>query len=93
MLGTTMTYIRVKLIHLNPGEPVLLLSELDDERYEVRKLEIFRDGRVGRASPGEHDNGTEPGIEPVPSIASEFDGEEIAQSEFEAAWAALAPKR
>jgi hypothetical protein len=29
---------------------VILRSELDDERYEVRKVEIFSDGRMGFAS-------------------------------------------
>jgi hypothetical protein len=42
-----MKYIRVKWIHSLPNEPITLFSELDDDRYEVRKLEIFAMAPVG----------------------------------------------
>ncbi len=44
-----MKYIRVKWNHLFSDEPVLLFSELDDARWEVRKIEVFRDGHQGYA--------------------------------------------
>jgi hypothetical protein len=44
-----MTYIDVTWFHKLPTVPVRLVSELDDERYEVRKLEFFADGSVGFA--------------------------------------------
>lgn len=50
-----MQYVRVRWIHSLPGEPVTLLSELDDDRFEVRKLEIFHDGSTGRASGRQED--------------------------------------
>ena len=40
-----MTHIVVTWHHEKPDNPVELFSELDDERFEVRKVEIFRDGR------------------------------------------------
>src|SRR5258705_13531981 len=42
-----MQYIRVRWKHALPDEPVELLSELDSESWEVRKVEVFRDGRLG----------------------------------------------
>lgn len=88
-----MKYIRVKWIHSLPNEPITLFSELDDGRYEVRKLEIFRDGSVGRASEEASAGQTVLGEVPIPSIDEinsdpQFKAEEITQSEFEAVWRA-----
>jgi len=46
-----MTYLKVKWIHSHPDAPVLLYSELDRERWEVRKVEVFRDGSLGLCGP------------------------------------------
>jgi hypothetical protein len=35
-----MKYLKVKWIHPFPSEPIVLMSELDDERYEIRKVEF-----------------------------------------------------
>jgi hypothetical protein len=88
-------YIRVKWIHSLPNEPISLLSELDDDRYEVRKLEIFRDGSAGRASMDACVGQTVLGELPIPSLDEinsdpQFQAEEITQSEFEEAWCAHA---
>jgi hypothetical protein len=52
------TYIRVRWLHDAPDEPVDLWSELDCQRFETRKVEIFRDGRLGYASATEAAGGT-----------------------------------
>jgi hypothetical protein len=39
-----MNYIKVKWNHALPDEPVWFYSELDAERWETRKVEIFADG-------------------------------------------------
>ncbi len=44
-----MKYIKVKWLHSHPDEPVLLYSELDKDRWETRKVEVFADGRIGFA--------------------------------------------
>lgn len=85
-------YIRVKWIHSLPDEPVELWSELDPGRFELRKIEIWADGRVGYAAAKMEVGGTFLGIESVPpldEIASDpqFRPEEITQSDFEQAWA------
>ena len=63
-----MTYIRVKWLHSNFEEPVLRYSELNDLRWETRKVEIFADGRFGFAGPNEASEDTGLGLAPVPSL-------------------------
>lgn len=87
------TYLKVEWHHDFPDEPVLLYSELDDERYETRKVEIFRDGRQTFASMEEFSGRTMLGEIPTPNLgelaeSGEFTPTEIARDEFEAVWAA-----
>ncbi len=46
-----MTYQKVAWNHDSPKFPIEILSELDHERYEMRKIELFRDGRINLAGP------------------------------------------
>jgi hypothetical protein len=41
-----MNYVRVEWKHPHQDEPILLYSELDEERFEVRKIEVFRNGHA-----------------------------------------------
>lgn len=76
-----MRYLRVKWLHTSADYPVVLYSELDEEGWEKRKVEVFADGRKGFAPPDDQDVGTRLGIEPVPSI------EEItADAQFKPSW-------
>ena len=84
-----MTYIKVKWIHSCTDDPVLLYSELDSERWEKRKVEVFQDGHCGYASASESDGLTRLGEEPIPPVAeiasdSQFEPAEITKQEFEA---------
>jgi hypothetical protein len=88
-----MEYIKVKWVHSHSGEPVLLYSELDKDRWETRKVEVFADGRIGFASATEITPSTKTklSLEPLPTldeIASDpqFQPVEIAKDEFEAVW-------
>jgi hypothetical protein len=86
-----MQYIRVEWKHNNPDEPIQLYSELDDNRWEVRKVEVFRYGSPGFASSTNSSRSTRLGIEPVPplwkiALESEFEPREITKDEFERAW-------
>ena len=85
------TYIRVRWKHSNSRDPVLLYSELDEGRWEVRKVEEFIDGRMayaeGRGGSGE----TRLGEVPVPQLGElaanpDFEPEAITRAEFEAVW-------
>jgi len=87
-----MKYLRVGWKHHHSDEPVILYSEVDDNRFEVRKIDVFRDGRCGYASSDGASGGTKLGLVAVPAlneIASDpqFEPVEITREEFEEAWA------
>jgi hypothetical protein len=84
-------YVKVAWRHDLDDEPVLYLSELGDDGYEVRKIQFFRDGRSEWADE-DHETASVglseiafPAIEDI-SSQPEFDAEEITAEEFEMAW-------
>jgi hypothetical protein len=86
-----MKYIKVKWIHNFLSEPTLLLSEIDSNRNELRKIEIFADGSMGYASEFESSEHTLLGEMPIPvlneiSSDPQFVAEEIGREEFESYW-------
>lgn len=87
------SYIRVRWLHNNPDYPVELWSELDTRRFEVRKVEVWQDGRVGFASREREAGGTLLGTVPVPPLAEiaaipEFEPQQVSELEFENCWQA-----
>jgi hypothetical protein len=87
-----MKYFRCEWLHSDPDYPVVLYSEIDDERWETRKVDIYADGRRGFASQTEQSGHTQLGIESVPSFEEinsdpEFKLVEIERTEFEQVWA------
>ncbi len=70
-----MQYLKVLWSHDLPEEPVELYSELDDAGYEIRKVEIYRDGRRDFADGDSSSGATVLGEGPFPSL------EEIAEQE------------
>jgi hypothetical protein len=64
-----MEYISVVWKHSSTSDPVRLVSELDEERYERRKLEFFADGTVGAAGDDFEDARTQLGIVAVPALS------------------------
>jgi hypothetical protein len=88
-----MHYIKVRWLHSHADEPILLYSELDQDGWETRKVEVFADGRIGYASATEATPSTRTklSIEPLPpldEIASDpqFQPVEITKDEFEEVW-------
>jgi hypothetical protein len=86
-----MTYLRVRWLHTNSDYPVLLFSELDSERREIRKVEIFADESKGFACDSEQSRDTMLSIEPLPldeEIAAnpEFIVEPLTKRDFEEIW-------
>ena len=86
------SYIRVRWLDPSPDDPVELWSELDPDRFELRKVEIWADGRVGYAAPKTAVGGATLGFEPVPTLEEmgadpQFAPETISQSEFDELWA------
>ncbi len=89
-----MEYIDVVWTHLDIDYPIRLISELDKLRFETRKIEVYRDGKVGYARQDTEHNGTELGYEPVPPIeeinnSGEFVAVIIEKEDFERLWAQL----
>jgi hypothetical protein len=87
------SFIRVRWIHASLDDPVELWSELDQERFEVRKVEIWQNGRTGFASPDQHSEGTMLSEKPVPRLDAiaadpQFEPTEISKLEFEQCWRA-----
>jgi hypothetical protein len=93
-----MNYIRVKWIHANPDDPIWLFSEIDEDRWEVRKVEIFKNGRTGFANHEESVGGTFLGKVPIPPLAEiaadpQFEPVLITAEEFNEVWAKRQERR
>ncbi|MEU7306276.1 hypothetical protein AB0950_38835 [Streptomyces sp. NPDC007189] len=88
------SFLKVVWHHSHPDEPVLLYSELDSERYEVRKVEVYRDGRRGFADQSRSVGGSMLGEIPAPTVPEfadepeDFEASEISEAEFESQWSA-----
>jgi hypothetical protein len=88
-----MQYIKVRWHHSIPDEPIWLYSELDADRWETRKVEIYTDGRIGFASSTEQTPDTRLGDGPVPPLSEidadgEFESLAVDRDEFERVWSA-----
>jgi hypothetical protein len=87
-----MRYIEVRWTHNIPDGPFVIYAELDEERWEQRKIELFKDGRTGHADRTEEVGGSMLGLEPWPDLAMlgsepEFEIAEISKDDFEMRWA------
>ncbi|GAA3064404.1 DUF6881 domain-containing protein [Actinokineospora globicatena] len=63
-----MLYLWAEWIHDEAKEPVLLISELDGDRHEVRKVQVYRDGRAAWADGGHETDEIGLGEVAVPSL-------------------------
>lgn len=84
-------YLKVRWLHSDPQYPVLLFSEIDRNRHELRKVEVFADGRLGFAAEDWSTGDTALGEVPVPlpdeiSADPQFLVESTSSAEFETLW-------
>jgi hypothetical protein len=84
-------YLRVVWHHDFPEDPVELYSEVGDDGYEIRKVQVFGDGRLEFADETRETEMTglsEAPIGPVSDIArqEEFSPSVIGRQEFEEKW-------
>ncbi|WP_156312271.1 DUF6881 domain-containing protein [Methylobacterium platani] len=86
-----MKYIKVKWMHGDPKYPIELWSEIDDDRWEIRKIDIFLDGNMHVASKEFETRDTRIGLVPTPELDElnadgEFEAIYIDRSDFESLW-------
>lgn len=86
-----MKYIRLYWIHDRRDMPVWLISELDEENWETRKVEIWRGGAKGYADRQTSFGSTGLAQVPLPPFREiaglpQFELEEISRAEFEREW-------
>lgn len=87
-----MRYFKARWLHDGKNDnPVLLYSELDEARWETRKVYIFADGRMEGASQAFETGDTGLGLVPIPPLEEinsqdEFEAVDITQDEFETVW-------
>jgi hypothetical protein len=86
-----MKHVKVLWLHGSDENPVVYLSELGADRYEVRKVQLWRDGRSEWADES-HESDTVglseiafPALDEI-SSQDEFEAQEISADEFESAW-------
>jgi hypothetical protein len=93
------TYLRTEWIHDLQVEPYLFYHELDHERYATRKVEVFKDGRMIKASAKdlERDPMALPDqpVPPLEELNTEDDVRvwQITAQEFKEAWGAVSGDR
>lgn len=90
-VGMIKKYIDVIWKHHNLEYPVRLVSELGDDRSELRKLEFFPDGTVDAADSDRETLRTRLGIGAVPPLDEinqdpQFEALAITEEAFEALW-------
>lgn len=86
-----MEYLKVKWYHQHQDEPIEIYSELNPERWEIRKVEIFRDGDTSYASPIQRTGTTWLAEAPLPALTEinaqkDFEGTVIDRQTFERMW-------
>jgi hypothetical protein len=89
-----MQYVHIKWIHSFLDEPIDIYAEIDDNRWEIRKIEVFKSDRVGCACLSQSSALTKLGIEPIPTIEEisndpQFVAKEISKKDFEEVWSLL----
>lgn len=84
-------YFAVRWHHDEPDDPVRIFEELDEERFETRKVEEFADGRLLRTDRIAPESGATLSWEPIPleeEIArqEEFTVEPLSAEQFQDLW-------
>lgn len=86
-----MEYVLIEWHQRDPGEPIVFASELDAQRYEHRKIELYPDGRLDWAGQHRSTGTTWCGELPMPTLSEiaaldEFAPRAITATEFELMW-------
>lgn len=89
------THFAAEWHHNHADEPIWLWQELDAERYELRKVEEFRNGNRVRADEQHQAGRTRLGEVPTPPLDEieaddEFTVHALTSAQFEAVWRSAA---
>ena len=86
-----MHYVRIYWLNREDDEAEIQYSELDELRFECRKIELYPDGSFGIANSNFNFGGTALSVEPVPQPKdlnhnSQLVAEDLSPEEFEMVW-------
>lgn len=92
MADAETSYLAVEWRHEHPDDPTVWYSELDADRREVRKVELYADGRMDFADSDRETGTTWLGEGETPSVDEinsygPFTASVIPKDEFEVVWA------
>lgn len=88
----TLKYVLLNWFHTLKNEPYIIYSEIDEQRYEVRKIEIYKDGIIRKLDEKMTDTQIELGDVAFPENLDEinedkqFHAQYISKEEFESVW-------
>lgn len=85
------TYVKVRWHHDDDADPIVLFHEIGEGQRELRRVELFEDGRLLRSDKVEPDAPVSLSVEPLPSIDEirtqlQFSVVEIDAAGFNAVW-------
>lgn len=85
------SFVKVCWDHEFDVEPIETFSELDDDGYELRKVEVYKDGRFDWVDASRETDTIGLGEVPFPALEEinrqdEFRADIITAAEFEVAW-------
>ncbi|MBE9556352.1 MAG: hypothetical protein IMF08_05795 [Proteobacteria bacterium] len=86
-----MIYLKVHWSHDSEKQPVAFYCEMEDDRMEIRKVELYADGSLGYANEKRSSGKTTLGALPMPTIAElsaspNHEAHEITRTEFDEIW-------
>jgi len=87
-----MSFIKTTWVYARPDRPVRLYSELDEDRWEVRKVNVYSDGHCAYADEHNEVGGVMLSDQPFLPLSELSDTQElrtieISSEEFEHIWA------
>lgn len=85
-----MHYLKCRWLHQDPDEPIVLYHEIDDEGWELRKIEVYATGIKAYASEKEQtlcflSETKIPNLDEI-NADKQFEAVETSKAEFEKAW-------
>lgn len=86
-----MIYLKVHLSHDSEIRPVAFYCEMENDRMEIRKVELFADGSLGYANEKRSSGNTVLGVLPMLTIeelsaSPNCEAREVTRDEFEDIW-------